>query len=96
MKLQKIFPSGIFNDFDQLQLHLWSGRAPNSTETQKEVKRAKSGSEVTPRVPPPSELRWPKSDSKLGSGVTFEAIEGHFGIGLPESLLSHFWATLIL
>ena len=42
---------------------------------------------------------WPqvlKSDSKMGSEVTFESLLGHFGVGLPESLLSHFWVTLIL
>ena len=32
----------------------------------------------------------------MGSGVTFESILGHFGVGLPESLLSHFSVTLIL
>ena len=36
------------------------------------------------------------SDSKMASGVTFESLLGHFGVGLPESLLSHFWVTLIL
>ena len=32
----------------------------------------------------------------MGSGVTFESCLGHFGVGLTESLLSHFWVTLIL
>ena len=26
----------------------------------------------------------------MGSGVTFESLLGHFGVGLPESLLGHF------
>ena len=32
----------------------------------------------------------------MGSGVTFESSFGHFGVRLPESLLRHFWVTLIL
>ena len=31
----------------------------------------------------------------MWSGVTFESILGHFGVGPPESLLSPFWVTLI-
>ena len=44
--------------------------------------------------------KWPKSDSKVtkviqkwlksSSKVTFESLLGHFGVDLPESLLSHF------
>ena len=35
-----------------------------------------------------SDPKWPKSDSNMGSGVTFdESILGHIGVGLPESLL---------
>ena len=30
----------------------------------------------------------------MGSEVTFESLLGHFGVGQPESLLSHFWVTL--
>ena len=37
-----------------------------------------------------------KNDSKMGSGVTFESLLGHLGVGLHESLLSHSWVTLIL
>ena len=37
----------------------------------------------------------PENDSKMGSGVTFESILGHFGVGMPESLLSR-WVTLTL
>ena len=40
--------------------------------------------------------KWLKNDSKMGSGVTFESILGHFGVGLLESLLSHFRVTLVL
>ena len=29
---------------------------------------------------------WLQNDSKVGSGVAFESILGHFGVGLPESL----------
>ena len=81
-------------------LMLWSGRPPNSTETQKEWKWPKSDSKVTqadrPQSDPKVTQKWLKNDSKMGSGVTFESILGHFGVGLPESLLSHFWVTLIL
>ena len=48
---------------------------------------------MTIRVPPRSDLKRLK---KVGSGVTFESILGHFGVGLPESLLSRFWVTLVL
>ena len=41
-----------------------------------------------------SDRKWLKSDSKMRSGVTFESKIGHFGVGLPGSLLSHFWVTL--
>ena len=38
-----------------------------------------------------SEAKWLKIDSKMGSGVTFGgSLLGHFGVGLPESLLGHF------
>ena len=73
---------------------LWSGCAPKSTETQKELKWPKSDSKVTPRAPAPEwpqvTQKWLKNDSKMGSRVTFESILGHFGVGLPESLLGHF------
>ena len=39
--------------------------------------------------------KWLRNDSNMGSGVAFESLLGHFGVGLPESLLSHFWVTLI-
>ena len=80
-------------------LVLWSGRAPNSTETQKELKWPKRDSKWLPKSQSrvtPSDSKWLKNDPKMGSGVTFESILGHFGVGLPESLLSHFWVTLIL
>ena len=35
----------------------------------------------------------------MGSGVTFESLLGHFGVGLPESLWGHFksfWASVEL
>ena len=34
--------------------------------------------------------------TNMGSQVTFESMLGYFGVGLSESLLSHFWVTLIL
>ena len=38
-----------------------------------------------------SKVTWDdKSDSKMGSRVTFKPILGHFGVGLPEPLLGHF------
>ena len=58
-----------------------SGRAPNSTETQKELKRPKSDSKVTPRAPSQSDPKSLKSDLKVTQ---------KWG---PESLLSHFWVT---
>ena len=61
---------------------LWSWRAPNSTETPKELKWPKSDSKMTPRVPAQSALRWLKSDPKVTQ---------KWG---PESLLSQFWVTL--
>ena len=44
---------------------LWSGRPPNSTEAQKELKWPKSDSKVTFGVPPPSDPKCLKSDSKM-------------------------------
>ena len=84
------------NPWKRREQGLRSARAPNSTETQKEVKWVTSDSKMTPRVPPQSDLRWPQNNSNMGSRVTFEAILGHFGVGLPEPLLSHSWVTLIL
>ena len=47
------------------------------------------------QCPTQSDPKWLNSDSPMGSGVTFESIVGHFGVGLPESLLSHFWVFLV-
>ena len=76
-------------------LKLWSGRAPNSTETQKELEWPKSDSQVTPADRPQSNLKltqkWLKNDSNMGSGVSFESLLGCFGVRpSAESLLSHF------
>ena len=60
-------------------LRLRSGRAPKSTETQKEVKWPKSDSNVTARVSPQSDPKWLKSNSKMTQ---------KWG---PESYLSQFW-----
>ena len=43
--------------------------------------------------PPRPFARYRKNDSNIGSGVTCESILGHFGVGLPESHLNHFWVA---
>ena len=75
---------------------LWSQRAPKSTETQKELKWPKSDSKVTRADRPQSDLKvtqkWLRTPFLSHSWVTW----GHSGVGPWESLLSHFWVTLIL
>ena len=72
---------------------LWSGPAPKSTETEKELKWPKSDSKVTPRVPTQSDSKvtqkwlknavrshfWANFGSLWGrsAGVTFESLLGH-------------------
>ena len=52
---------------------LWSQRAPNSTETQKELKWLKSDSgRPTPK--------WPKIDSKVTPDPIFESLLSHFWV----------------
>ena len=69
---------------------------PKDHRALKRLKWHKSDSKVTLVATPEVTQERDKSDSKMGSGVTFEPILGHFGVGLPESLLNHFWVTLIL
>ena len=76
---------------------LWSQCAPNSTETQKELKWPKSDSKVTRADRPESDLNWLKSDSGPHLWVTFESLLSHLKSlwsGTPgvtfESLLGHF------
>ena len=76
------------------ELFLWSRRAPNSTETQKELKWPKSDSKVTPADRPQSDpklaQKWLRTPFFSHFWVTFESL----GITLKCGLGSHFWVTL--
>ena len=82
-------------------LRLWSRRPPNSRETQKASKWPKHDSKVTPGVPPQSDPKWLKSDSKMTQKwvrshfwVTFGSLWGRSGRVTFESLLGHFGVGL--
>ena len=51
-KTRRKFLTALLKLTDPIVLNLWSWRAPNSTETQKELKWQKGDSKVTPKVPP--------------------------------------------
>ena len=77
-------------------LELWSQRAPKSTETQKELKWPKSDSKVTRADRPQSDLKLAQKWLQTHFWVIFESLLSHLGSLPRESLLSHFWVTLIL
>ena len=80
-------------------LILGGRRAPNSTETQKELKWPKSDSKLSPWAPLQSDPKWLKSDSEMGSGVTFGSLWGRSARVTFESLSGHFssfWVSVAL
>ena len=80
---------------------LWSQRAPNYTETQKESKRPNSDSKVTPRAPRQSDPKVTRNWLQTPFWVIFESLLRHLGSLWDgtlrvafESLLGHFLCSL--
>ena len=78
------------------RLHLWSGRPPNYTELQQELEWPKSDSKVTRADRPQSDPKMTQRWLQTPFSSHFWVACGHSGLGPRESLLSHFWVTLIL
>ena len=78
-----------------LSLSFWSGRSPNYTETQKELKWPRSDSKVTvaDHTNVKATQKWPKSDPKVTPDPIFESFLSHFGVTLGWDPASHFWVT---